>query len=95
MRGAWYLASIDLKSKEGTGNGMLVMDVGGMTTDVGMLLPSGFPWQAAAFIEVGGVHTNFSMPDISSIGLGGGSRVHADDMTVTVGPDSISLSLTH
>ncbi|KAK0211982.1 hydantoinase/oxoprolinase [Armillaria fumosa] len=94
MRGASYLAGIDLKSKEGTGKGMLVMDVGGTTTDVGMLLPSGFPRQAAAFIEVGGVRTNFSMPDISSIGLGGGSRVRAEDTKVTVGPDSVGLSLT-
>ncbi|KAK0471126.1 hydantoinase/oxoprolinase [Armillaria novae-zelandiae] len=93
MRGASYLAGIDLKSKEGTGKGMLVMDVGGTTTDVGMLLPSGFPRQAAAFIEVGGVRTNFSMPDISSIGLGGGSRVRAEDTKVTVGPDSVGLSL--
>ncbi len=51
MRGASYLAGIDLKSKEETGKGMLVVDVGGTTTDVGMLLPSGFPRQAAAFIE--------------------------------------------
>ncbi|SJL08135.1 related to D-amino acid hydantoin hydrolase (hydantoinase) [Armillaria ostoyae] len=94
MRGASYLAGIDLKSKEGTGKGMLVVDVGGTTTDVGMLLPSGFPRQAAAFIEVGGVRTNFSMPDISSIGLGGGSRVRAEDTKVTVGPDSVGLYLT-
>ncbi len=51
MRGASYLAGIDLKKKDGTGKSMLVADVGGTTTDVGMLLPSGFPRQAAAFIE--------------------------------------------
>ncbi|KAK0199608.1 Hydantoinase/oxoprolinase [Desarmillaria ectypa] len=94
MRGASYLAGIDLKSKYGTGKSMLVVDVGGTTTDVGMLLPSGFPRQAAAFIEVGGVRTNFSMPDVSSIGLGGGSRVRAEDNKVTVGPDSVGHYLT-
>ena len=51
MRGASYLAGIDLKKKEGTGKSMLVADIGGTTTDVGMILPSGFPRQAAAFIE--------------------------------------------
>jgi N-methylhydantoinase A/oxoprolinase/acetone carboxylase beta subunit len=51
MRGASYLAGIDLKRKDGTGKSMLVADVGGTTTDVGVLLPSGFPRQAAAFIE--------------------------------------------
>lgn len=94
MRGASYLAGIDLKRKDGTGKSMLVVDVGGTTTDVGMLLPSGFPRQAAAFIEVGGVRTNFSMPDVSSIGLGGGSRVHTEDTKVTVGPDSVGHYLT-
>ncbi|KAK0493586.1 Hydantoinase/oxoprolinase-domain-containing protein, partial [Armillaria luteobubalina] len=51
MRGASYLAGIDLRSKKGSGKGTLVVDVGGTTTDVGMLLPSGLPRQAAAFIE--------------------------------------------
>ncbi|TFK39114.1 hydantoinase/oxoprolinase [Crucibulum laeve] len=95
MRGASYLAGIDLKSKDGTGKSMLVMDIGGTTTDVGVLLPSGFPRQAAAFIEVAGVRTNFSMPDVQSIGLGGGSRVRVSkDGAVTVGPDSVGHNLT-
>ncbi|KAF8916302.1 hypothetical protein CPB85DRAFT_1432322 [Mucidula mucida] len=94
MRGASYLAGIDLKKKDGTGKSMLVADVGGTTTDVGMLLPSGFPRQAAAFIEVGGVRTNFAMPDVNSIGLGGGSRVRVEGAKVTVGPDSVGHYLT-
>lgn len=51
MRGASYLAGLDLKSKEGLSKSMIVVDIGGTTTDIGMLLPSGFPRQAAAFIE--------------------------------------------
>uniref|UniRef100_A0A8H8CPV3 Hydantoinase n=1 Tax=Psilocybe cubensis TaxID=181762 RepID=A0A8H8CPV3_PSICU len=95
MRGASYLAGIDLKSKEGPGKSMIVVDVGGTTTDVGVLLPSGFPRQAAAFIEVAGVRTNFTMPDVHSIGLGGGSRIRTDqDGKVTVGPDSVGHYLT-
>ncbi|KAJ6460352.1 hydantoinase/oxoprolinase [Mycena vitilis] len=95
MRGASFLAGIDLQKKEGTPKSMIVVDVGGTTTDVGVLLPSGFPRQAAAFIEVAGVRTNFSMPDIHSIGLGGGSRVRIDASgRVTVGPDSVGHYLT-
>ncbi|THU86391.1 hydantoinase/oxoprolinase [Dendrothele bispora CBS 962.96] len=94
MRGASYLAGIDLKKKDGTGKSMLVADVGGTTTDVGVLLPSGFPRQAAAFIEVGGVRTNFAMPDVNSIGLGGGSRIRVDGSKVAVGPDSVGHYLT-
>ena len=33
------------------GNNVIVVDIGGTTTDVGVLLSSGFPRQAAAFIE--------------------------------------------
>lgn len=29
------------------------------------------------------------MPDVNSIGLGGGSRIHVDGDKVTVGPDSV------
>jgi N-methylhydantoinase A/oxoprolinase/acetone carboxylase beta subunit len=51
MRGASYLAGIDLVKQERSGNSVVVVDVGGTTTDVGVLLPSGFPRQAAAFIK--------------------------------------------
>lgn len=51
MRGASYLAGVNSKSKDGPGKSMIVVDIGGTTTDVGVLLPSGFPRQAAAFIE--------------------------------------------
>ncbi|EEY16955.1 hydantoinase [Verticillium alfalfae VaMs.102] len=70
---------------------VLVVDIGGTTTDVCALLPSGFPRQAPGFVEVGGVRTAFSMPEVVSIGLGGGSKVHvgSDPATVTVGPGSV------
>ncbi|KAJ7039546.1 hydantoinase/oxoprolinase [Mycena alexandri] len=85
MRGASFLAGIDLKNKEEMPKSMIVIDVGGTTTDVGVLLPSGLPRQAAAF----------SMPDVNSIGLGGGSRVRVDSAgRVTVGPDSVGHYLT-
>ncbi|KAG7087259.1 hypothetical protein E1B28_013239 [Marasmius oreades] len=92
MRGASFLAGVGLG--EGKGKAMLVADVGGTSTDVGVLLPSGFPRQAAAFIEVGGVRTNFAMPDVNSIGLGGGSRVRVFSDKITVGPDSVGHHLT-
>jgi hypothetical protein len=51
MRGASYLAGIDLVKQERSGNSVIVVDIGGTSTDVGVLLPSGFPRQAAAFIK--------------------------------------------
>ncbi|EPQ56795.1 hypothetical protein GLOTRDRAFT_92967 [Gloeophyllum trabeum ATCC 11539] len=96
MRGASYLAGLGSSASEISkkGQSVIVVDIGGTTTDVGVLLPSGFPRQAAAFISVGGVRTNFSMPDVQSIGLGGGSivrtRAESGGVKVTVGPDLAS-----
>lgn len=98
MTGAAYLAGLD----KGTASHLrpdtqvLVVDVGGTTSDVCALLPSGFPRQAANFVEVGGVRTAFSMPEVLSIGLGGGSRVMQDETTrsVSVGPESVGHNLT-
>ncbi|KZT59564.1 hypothetical protein CALCODRAFT_516015 [Calocera cornea HHB12733] len=94
MRGASYLAGLDLRKD--SNKSIIVCDLGGTTCDIGVLLPSGFPRQAAAYIEVGGVRTSFSMPDLLSIGLGGGSRVRHDAATgkTTVGPDSVGHFIT-
>lgn len=75
---------------------VLVVDIGGTTTDVCALLPSGFPRQAPGFVEVGGVRTTFSMPEVVSIGLGGGSKVNVESESgdVTVGPGSVGHFLT-
>jgi len=93
MRGAAYLGLSDF-SLAGKKTSTIVVDVGGTTTDVGVLLPSGFPRQASAYVEVAGVNINFSMPHVESIGLGGGSIVREIDGNVTVGPDSVGHYLT-
>ncbi|MDT7703198.1 MAG: hypothetical protein QOJ30_5523, partial [Pseudonocardiales bacterium] len=53
-----------------------------------------FPREAKSTIEVGGVRTNFRMPDVLPLGIGGGShvRVGADPL---VGPESVGYRLTH
>lgn len=89
MRGAAFL------TQNGVKESMMVVDIGGTTTDVGLLLANGFPRQAAAFSEISGVRTNFSYPDVRSIGLGGGSIVRkSHDGKLTVGPDSVGYRLT-
>ncbi|MGH3937831.1 MAG: hydantoinase/oxoprolinase family protein, partial [Pseudonocardiaceae bacterium] len=43
---------------------------------------------------IGGVRTNFRMPEVYSFGLGGGSLVrHGDELTI--GPDSVGYELTN
>ena len=84
IRGASYLSRMD---------DAIVIDVGGTTTDLGVL-QAGFPRESGVAVTIGGVRTNFRMPDVVSIGLGGGSIVRvADDGTVTVGPDSVGYRI--
>ena len=45
----------------------IVLDIGGTTTDVGMLVHS-LPRPAALDVSLCGVRTNFQMPDVLSIG---------------------------
>ena len=85
IRGASYLSHLD---------NAIVIDVGGTTTDLGVI-QSGFPRESGVAVTIGGVRTNFRMPDVYSIGLGGGSIVRQhEDGTVTVGPDSVGYRLT-
>lgn len=71
----------------------LVVDVGGTTTDVGVLVNS-FPRESSVAVDIGGVRTNFRMPDLISVGLGGGSIVREQDGKVHVGPDSVGYRIT-
>ena len=71
----------------------IVLDIGGTTTDVG-LLHLGFPRQASTTVDVGGVRTNFRMPDVFSMGLGGGSLVQDAEPHPLVGPRSVGYEIT-
>ena len=82
IRGAAYLSGL---------KNALVVDIGGTTTDIGMLV-NGFPRESAAAADIGGVRTNFRMPDILALGLGGGSLVSQNGET-RVGPQSLGYRL--
>ena len=85
IRGASYLSRLD---------NAIVIDVGGTTTDLGVI-QNGFPRESGVAVTIGGVRTNFRMPDVYSIGLGGGSIVRErPDGSVTVGPDSVGYEIT-
>lgn len=70
----------------------MVVDVGGTTSDIGVLV-NGFPRQSSVAVEIGGVRTNFRMPDLISIGIGGGSLVKEKEGKVLVGPESTGANL--
>ena len=71
----------------------IVMDIGGTTTDLGFLV-RGFPRETATAHLIGGVRTNFRMPDVLSIALGGGTRVRGTPENLLLGPDSVGFELT-
>lgn len=93
MRGAAFLTGL---------RDAMVMDVGGTTCDIGVLA-NGFPRESSIAVDIGGIRTNFRMPDVLSIGLGGGTRVHLDpalyqaaelaDAAFAVGPDSVGFRI--
>ena len=82
MRGAAHLTGLA---------DAMVIDVGGTTSDVGMLM-NGFPRRSGIEVEIGGVLTNFRMPDVLAIGLGGGS--HVGEQGNKLGPLSVGRELT-
>ncbi|AGH45201.1 hydantoinase/oxoprolinase family protein [Paraglaciecola psychrophila] len=81
LRGAYKLTGL---------KDAIVVDIGGTTSDIGVL-QNGFPRESNVIIKVGGVRTNFRMPDILAIGLGGGSIVSADGSSI--GPRSVGHRL--
>jgi N-methylhydantoinase A/oxoprolinase/acetone carboxylase beta subunit len=70
----------------------LVADVGGTSTDFGMLV-NGFPRESTSAVDIGGVSTNFRMPDVLAIALGGGTIVRQTPTGVELGPDSVGYRL--
>ena len=92
MRGAAYLCGL----YDDGGNSSptaIVCDVGGTTSDFGILLPSGYPRRAAGDASIAGVRVNYHMPQVESIGIGGGSIVREIDGKVTVGRDSVGCAI--
>jgi N-methylhydantoinase A/oxoprolinase/acetone carboxylase beta subunit len=83
IRGAAFLSGLQ---------NAIIVDVGGTSTDVGILV-NGFPRESAIAVEIGGVRTNFRMPDLISIAIGGGTRVHQDG-ELRIGPDSVGYRIT-
>lgn len=79
IRGAYLLTGI---------KNAVVMDVGGTTTNVGVL-NNGYPRESSVAVEIVGIRTNFRMPDIYTIALGGGTIINCNK----IGPESVGYAL--
>ena len=83
MRGAALLSG---------GQDGVIVDIGGTTADIGVLA-GGYPRSAGGVVKIGDIRTNFRMPDLLSVGIGGGSIVRSTRDGVRVGPDSLGYRL--
>lgn len=83
MRGAAFLSGV---------RDAIIVDVGGTSTDIGVLV-NGFPRESSIAVDISGVRTNFRMPDLISIALGGGTRIHRNG-SLKIGPDSAGYRIT-
>ena len=57
------------------------------------MLIKAFPRHASSEVKIGGIRTNFRMPDVISIGLGGGSYVERKGNKMKVGPTSAGYNI--
>jgi len=81
LRGAYKLTGLE---------NAIVVDIGGTTSDIGVI-QNGFPRESNVIVNIGGIRTNFRMPDILAIGMGGGSLVSEDGLLI--GPKSVGHKL--
>lgn len=68
----------------------IVLDIGGTTTNVGVL-HDGFPRESSTAVEITGIRTNFRMPDIFTMALGGGTIIDVENDKI--GPESVGYNL--
>ncbi|MEM8927161.1 MAG: hydantoinase/oxoprolinase family protein, partial [Bacteroidota bacterium] len=70
----------------------IVIDLGGTTSDGGVLV-NFFPRESTQAAQIGGVLTNFRMPDVVAVGIGGGTIVRFFEDKCQLGPDSVGYRL--
>jgi N-methylhydantoinase A/oxoprolinase/acetone carboxylase beta subunit len=69
---------------------LLSYDVGGTTTDIGVVNDGVLTTEMNGKVE--GVEVNFPLADIYSAGVGGSSVIAANDGVITVGPESVGAA---
>lgn len=68
----------------------IIVDIGGTSTDIGLIKGGAFR-RSLNVSSIGGVKLNFPMPDVVSLGIGGGSLV--ETAPVKVGPRSVGREI--
>ena len=52
-----------------------------------------FPRESTQAAQIGGVLTNFRMPDVVAVGIGGGTIIRFSNGQCSLGPDSVGYQL--
>ncbi|MCP4746341.1 MAG: hydantoinase/oxoprolinase family protein [Desulfobacteraceae bacterium] len=76
------------------GNTSLVIDIGGTTTDMAVLV-NGVPLLARSGIEIGPYKTSIRAMLTHSIGVGGDSVVRVQNGAITIGPDRAGCAMAY
>jgi len=84
IRGAGYLSGC---------KDAIVIDVGGTTADAGVIV-NGFPRESLLAANIGGIKTNFRMPDVISIALGGGTIIKEYNGNLILQKKSVGYNIT-
>ncbi len=69
---------------------ILSYDVGGTTTDIGVVVDGQLAQHSQGTVE--GVKVNFPLAEIFSAGVGGSSVITSDGESITVGPESVGAA---
>jgi N-methylhydantoinase A/oxoprolinase/acetone carboxylase beta subunit len=69
---------------------VLMMDVGGTTTDVGVVVDNAIATHRRGSVK--GIPISFPMSDVQSAGVGGSSVIAVDGERITVGPRSVGAA---
>jgi N-methylhydantoinase A/oxoprolinase/acetone carboxylase beta subunit len=70
----------------------IVVDIGGTSTDIG-IVENGFPRYSMSGAVIANIPTNFMLPDIQVLALGGGSKVKRTVAGYEIGPESIAADI--
>ena len=71
----------------------IVVDIGGTSTDVGIVI-NGFARRTLNSSYIDGIKLNFAMPDVLSVALGGGSHINFDkNNNCQIGPESCARKI--
>lgn len=73
-------------------NQAIVIDIGGTSTEIGVV-ENGFPRYSSLGATIAGIPTNFMLPSIQILALGGGSIIRNQGQKYMIGPDSLGPKL--